>query len=95
MPLYYFDTIEGEALGRDPEGVELADETAARRMAWTSLSEVLADFRCTPERPLVILVSDDRRRPLYEVVAYGRGVDPDLDRVRPANVSRPEVAPCD
>ena len=46
------------------------------RMAWTCLAEVLADLRGPPEAPVVIVVSDARREPIYEVVADGRTTDP-------------------
>ena len=72
MPRYFFDTLEGGDRDRDPEGLDLADEHAARRMAWTCLSEVLADLRDPPNGPIIIYVSDDLRRPVYQVSAGGR-----------------------
>ena len=75
MPRYFFDTLEGGNCDRDPEGLDLADEQAARRMAWTCLGEVLADLREPPATPIVIYVSDHLRRPLYEVSAGGFLVD--------------------
>lgn len=71
LPKYFFDTLESGNRDRDPEGLDLADERSARRMAWTCLAEVLADLREPPKAPIVIVVSDDLRRPIYEVVARG------------------------
>lgn len=71
MPKYFFDTLEGGRWDRDPEGLDLEDERAARRMAWTCLAEVLADARQSPDAPIVIVVSDGLRRPVYKVSAEG------------------------
>ena len=74
VPKFFFDTLEGSRRDCDSEGLELVDERSARRMAWTCLAEVLADMREPPDAPIVILVSDHLRRPIYEVVAGGECV---------------------
>jgi len=71
LPRYFFDTHEGGSRDCDPEGLELVDEQAARRMAWTCLAEALADMRESPRAPIMIVVSDELRRPIYEIVAGG------------------------
>jgi hypothetical protein len=73
MPKFYFDTIEKDRTGLDPDGLELADEAAARRMAWTCLTEVLADMRSPVEADLafLIIVRDEQRTPIFQVAAQG------------------------
>ena len=83
MPRYYFDTLEGGRRDRDIEGLELADDRSARRMAWTCLGEVLADMREPPDAPIIIVVRDHLRRAVYEVVATGTGAVPLPERGDP------------
>lgn len=42
MPRYFFNTIDGDRF-HDDEGVDLADDTAARREALVLLGEVLRE----------------------------------------------------
>lgn len=72
LPLYYVDTITGEGLERDEDGVVLADDEAARCMAWTWLGEVIAAMPDPPDAPVTVVVSDQDRRPLYHVTAHGK-----------------------
>lgn len=69
MARFFFDTHEGHVCCWDSEGLDLPDEASARRMGWTCLGEVLADLVKPPEAPVVIVVSDRRKQPLYEVRA--------------------------
>lgn len=68
---YYVDTITGEGLERDEGGVELVDDEAARRMAWTWLGEVLAAMPDPPGAPVIVVVTDQNRQPIYHVTAHG------------------------
>ncbi len=43
MPHYYFHVQNGNGLTRDEEGVDLADEAAARAMAMESIRSMVAE----------------------------------------------------
>lgn len=78
MPRFFFDTIALERTDRDPDGVELPDEQAARRMAWGCLSDLIADAGEPPDGTLSILVGDASRRPVYEVYAVATSPGPGI-----------------
>jgi uncharacterized protein (UPF0262 family) len=71
VPRYFFKTLEGRRVGRDVEGLELPDDVAAKRTAWASLSDLVADRAETSDGPLAVKVTDAEGRLVYEVAATG------------------------
>ena len=65
MPLYYFDTREGETFLRDDTGLELDGLEAARDEATAGLATMARDaIPGALRRELAIEVSDTDRNPL-------------------------------
>lgn len=44
LPLYYFDTDDGETLFRDDVGIELADDQEARDQGSTTIGEMAKEY---------------------------------------------------
>jgi hypothetical protein len=44
LPLYYFDTDEGETLFRDEVGLDLPDDQAARDQGSTAMGEIAKEY---------------------------------------------------
>ena len=67
MPKFYFDLFN-DITALDQEGIELPDEAAARKQAWTAAAQLVADQlmlgnRFNPAHR--IEVRDDQRRTIY------------------------------
>ncbi len=63
MPRFFFDLREDGNFVTDDEGQECADLDAAERVACETAAEVGRDtFAETPERKVIIEVSNDRRQ---------------------------------
>jgi hypothetical protein len=59
MPLYYFDLDDGDAVARDPDGVDLTDLAVARAEAQKALAEMARDLCQTEdERRLACTIRD-------------------------------------
>ncbi len=68
MPLYFFDTDNGDHHHRDDDGLELADDAAARAMAQETLPDMAHDALPDGERrAFTVLVRAYDRTLLYSV----------------------------
>ena len=83
MPRYFFDTLVGDGCDPDPEGLDLADDAAAIGMAWISLWEELAGVVRPAQCRLSVVVRDEARRPIYEVMVGGNPLQHPETRLAP------------
>jgi hypothetical protein len=62
MPIYFFDTRDGDTFVSDDNGVELSDLEAAKVVASISLAELARDVLPSSERRVLIVEvrSEDR-----------------------------------
>jgi hypothetical protein len=62
MPIYFFDTRDGDTFVSDDNGVELSDLAAAKVVASISLAELARDVLPSSERRVLIVEvrSEDR-----------------------------------
>jgi hypothetical protein len=66
MPLYFFDTRDGETFVADDVGVELSDVDAAKTLAATSLAELARDVVSTSTRRVLVVEVRDEVQPVLE-----------------------------
>jgi hypothetical protein len=75
MPIYFFDTRDGDTFVSDDDGEELSDLAAAKAVASISLAELARDVLPESERRVLIVeVRDEKRlvleaRLTYEAIA--------------------------
>lgn len=74
MPLFFFDTDDGDCLCNDDEGQELPDAQSARRLALATLPGMV-DERLPngDERTFAVRVRDAQNTPIYAVELVLRG----------------------
>jgi hypothetical protein len=80
MPLYYFNLDDGYQGIVDPEGTDLADESAARAHAVTVAQEIMAHAEAKTRHWLINVCDRDKER-LFEVLFVT--VDPTISHIRP------------
>jgi hypothetical protein len=80
MPLYYFNLDDGFKGIADPEGTDLAGESAARAHAVAVAQEIMAHAEAKT-RHWLIDVCDRNRQLLFEVLFVT--VDPTISHIRP------------
>jgi hypothetical protein len=66
MPLYFFDTRDGDMLVPDDDGAELPDLAAAKAVASASLAELARDVLPSSERRVLIVEVQDEERAVLE-----------------------------
>jgi hypothetical protein len=66
MPLYFFDTRDGDTFFSDSEGVYLPDLAAAKAIASASLAELAQDVIPGSERRVLIVEVRDGKRAVLE-----------------------------
>ena len=67
MPLYYFDSSDGESFFEDDEGLELPDLETARDQATAALADMARDvLPGSIRRELAIEVRDEHKEPLLK-----------------------------
>lgn len=67
MPLYFFDTRDGDLFVSDDDGAELADLDAAKAVASASLAELARDLIRGNDRRVLIVEVRSEERPVLEV----------------------------
>jgi hypothetical protein len=74
MPLFYFDTDDGDRQHGDDEGQDLPDAEAARRLAMATLPRMADDHLPNGDsRVLTVRVRDAQGTPIYAVELAIRG----------------------
>ena len=66
MPLYFFDTRDGEDFTQDESGLELPDLLEAKATAAASLAELARDVLPGSERRILIVEVREGGRPVLE-----------------------------
>ena len=65
MPLYYFDSRDGDSFIEDEEGIEFPDIETARAQATAALADMAKDvLPGSLRRELAIEVRDEQKQPL-------------------------------
>ena len=78
MPLYFFDTHNGEHLQRDTDGIDLPDRASARAESHITLGHMAKDEMPDGDmRNLYVNVFDEDRSPIYTISmsTVGRWLD--------------------
>jgi hypothetical protein len=66
VPLYFFDTRDGDTVIRDDIGLELPDLEAVKAQAALSLAELARDVLPGSMRREIVIEVRDERRPVME-----------------------------
>ena len=74
MPLFFFDSDDGDALIRDRQGMVLTNETQARRYALAALADMLRDqVEDGGRRMLLVAVRDQWGDVIYRATLKLKG----------------------
>ena len=84
MPLYYVDVVLGERICRDPEGVELPDEGAARDFVREDARDLLRHMAPAEWASCELVVFDDGRKHLFSVSLF-EVMPSEAQRIRTGN----------